>query len=49
MLSTKYAVKFAENFQVSKFLVGLIIVAVISILPETFISINSVLSGVPEL
>ncbi len=49
IFSTKYAVKFAENFQVSKFIVGLIIVAVISILPETFISINSVLEGQPGL
>lgn len=49
ILSTTYAVKFAENFQVSKFIVWLIIVAVISILPETFISINSVLEGQPWL
>ena len=49
ILSTKYAVKFAENFKVSKFIVGLIIVAVISILPETFISINSVLEWQPWL
>lgn len=49
MLSTKYAVRFAENFQISKFIVGLIIVAVISILPETFVSINAVFEGVPSM
>lgn len=41
--ATKYAVGFAENFQISKYIVGLVVVAIISILPETFISINSVL------
>lgn len=48
-LSTKYAVKFAENFKVSKFIVWLIVVAVISILPETFISINSIFAWEPWL
>jgi len=47
MLATKYAVRLAENFQLSKYVVGLIIVAVISILPETFIAINSSLAGIP--
>lgn len=47
--STKYATKFAENFHISKFIIGLIIVAVISILPETFISINAVIEWVPWL
>ncbi len=49
ILSTKYAVKFAENFKVSKFIVWLIVVSVISILPETFISINSVIAWEPWL
>ncbi len=48
MLSTRYAVRLAENFRLSKYVIGLIVVAVISILPETFISINASLSGMPE-
>lgn len=48
MLSTRYAVRLAENFRLSKYIIGLIVVAVISILPETFISINASLSGMPE-
>ncbi len=47
-LSTKYAVRLAESFKVSKYLVGLIVVAVISILPESLIVINSALAGVPD-
>lgn len=46
--ATKYAILLAENFQLSKYVVGFIIVAVISILPETFIAINASLSGSPE-
>lgn len=48
-LSTKFAVKVAESFKLSKYIVGFIIVAVISILPETLISINSAIAGVPSL
>ncbi len=47
ILATKYAVRLAENFKLSKYVVGFIIVAVISILPETFIAINSSLAGIP--
>lgn len=46
-LATRYAVRLAEGFQLSKYVVGFIVVAVISILPETFISINSALAGIP--
>ncbi|MES2285894.1 MAG: hypothetical protein V4547_09425 [Bacteroidota bacterium] len=48
ILSTKYAIKFAEKFSLSKYVVGFIFVAIISILPETFISITSSLEGIPE-
>lgn len=48
-LSTRFAVKVAESFKLSKYVVGFIIVAVISILPETLISINSAIEGVPSL
>jgi cation:H+ antiporter len=47
MLATKYAIVLAENFQLSRYVIGFIVVAVISILPETFISINSSLEGNP--
>jgi len=47
-LATKHASKLAENFHLSKYTVGFIIIALISILPETFIAINSAIEGVPE-
>lgn len=47
-LATKYSVKLAENFHLSKYIVGFIVVAFVSILPETLISINSAFAGVPE-
>lgn len=45
--ATKYAVLLSENFQLSKYVIGFIVVAIISILPETFISINAALEGAP--
>lgn len=48
-LSTKYAFQLAESFKLSKYIVGFIVIAVISIIPEIFISINSAISGVPAL
>jgi cation:H+ antiporter len=48
-MSTRFAVKVALSFRLSKYVVGFIIVAVISILPETLISINSAIGGVPSL
>lgn len=47
-MATTHAARFAEGFRLSKYTVGFIIVAVISILPETFIAIDSALSGVPD-
>lgn len=49
MMSTKYAVKIAESYNLSKYIVGFIIVAVISILPETLVSVNSAIEGNPAL
>lgn len=46
--ATKYATLLAESYRLSKYTVGFIIVAVISILPETFISINAAISGIPS-
>ena len=47
-MATKYAAQLAESFRLSKYTVGFIIVAVISILPETFVSINAALEGIPS-
>lgn len=46
--STKYAARLAEGFKLSRYTVGFIIIAIISILPEAFISINAALEGVPS-
>ena len=46
--ATKYAGRVAESFHLSKYLVGFLIVAVVSILPETFIAINSASNGMPS-
>lgn len=48
-MATRYAVNVAESFRMSKYVVGFIIVAIISILPETLISINSAIEGIPSL
>jgi len=47
-LSTKYAERLASNFNLSKYATGFIIVAIISILPETFIALNAAFDGTPE-
>jgi len=46
-LATNYAGQLAKSFNLPKYTVGFIIVAMISILPETFIVINSALNNVP--
>lgn len=47
-MATNYAGRLAESFRLSKYTVGFIIIAVISILPETFIAINAAVSGIPS-
>ncbi|MFA5155319.1 MAG: sodium:calcium antiporter [Patescibacteria group bacterium] len=47
-LATRYAARLAESYRLSKYTVGFIIVAVISILPETFISLNAAVKGIPS-
>ncbi len=47
-MATKYSALLAEGFHLSRYTVGFIVVAFISILPETFIAINSAIQGVPE-
>ncbi len=39
--------RLAKSFRISKYVIGFLIVAVISILPETFIAITSAFQGVP--
>ncbi len=48
-LATKYATGLAKHFRLSKHTVGVLVVAVISILPETFISVTSALHGESEV
>lgn len=48
VMATKYSAQLAESFHLSKYTVGFIVVAVISILPETFIAMSSAFSGVPS-
>jgi len=48
-LATKYAFRLSDSFNISKYVVGFIIVAIISIIPETLISINSAIEGAPSL
>lgn len=48
-LATTYAERLAGSFRLSRYAVGFIIISIISILPETFISINAALQGVPSL
>lgn len=47
-MATKYASSLARHYNLSKYTVGFIIIAMISILPETFISIQSAISGIPS-
>lgn len=47
-LATRYAARLAESFHLSKYTVGFIVIAVISILPEAFISINAAIQGIPS-
>lgn len=47
-MATKYANNLARSFHLSKYVVGFIIVAVISIIPETFIAVSSSFAGIPS-
>lgn len=48
MMATNYAGRLAESFGLSKYTIGFIVVAIVSILPETFIAINSAIQGIPS-
>lgn len=45
----RYSTRLAEGFHLPRYIVGFLIVAVISIMPETFIAITSALEGTPSL
>src|SRR3989338_8018176 len=44
----RYAARLALDLRLSKYTVGFTIVAAISVLPETFVSISSSLKGIPS-
>lgn len=46
--AVKYATSLAKILRLPKYVVGFLIVAIISIMPETFISIDSSIRGIPE-
>lgn len=46
--SIRYAARLALSWHLSKYTVGFTIIAAISVLPETFVSISSSLQGVPS-
>lgn len=48
-LATQHSARLAENFRISRYVIGFVVVAFISILPETIISIDSAIEGIPEL
>jgi len=48
-LSTKYSFRIADSYNVSKYVVGFFVVAVISIIPETLVSINAALQNVSAM
>jgi len=48
MLATKYSANVAERFNMSRYVVGFVVVACISALPETVVAISSALTGRPE-
>jgi cation:H+ antiporter len=47
-MATRYSARLARRFGLTEYTVGFIIVAIISILPETFISINAAIAGIPS-
>jgi cation:H+ antiporter len=47
-MATTYAERLSMSFPISRYTIGFIVVAIISILPETFIGIVSALQGTPD-
>lgn len=48
LYANKYATRLARSFNIPSYTIGFIIIAIISILPETFIALNSAINGIPE-
>lgn len=48
LMATQHAGRLAQGFHLSRYVVGFIIVAVISILPEAFIAVSAAIAGVPS-
>ncbi|HBF67615.1 MAG TPA: hypothetical protein DDW36_04305 [Candidatus Magasanikbacteria bacterium] len=46
--SVRYSTRLAKNLHLPKYIIGFLIVAIISIFPESFISITSAIQGVPS-
>lgn len=46
--ATRYASGLARNFRLSQYAISFLIVTVISVLPEAFISVNSAIQGTPS-
>jgi len=46
-LATKYAASVAVSFRLSRYTIGFLVIAGISILPETMVSLNAAFAGVP--
>ena len=46
--ATRYASDFAGNFRLPKYVVGFLVVGVISVMPETLVFANAVIRGVPS-
>jgi len=44
----RYSTHLAESFNLPKYIIGFAVVAVISVLPETFISITSAIGRYPK-
>lgn len=47
-MATKYAARLAHSFRLSKYTIGFIVISIISILPETFIALNSSIEKIPS-
>lgn len=47
-LAIRYSIHLAESLNLPKYIIGFVVVAVISILPETFISITSAIEKIPS-
>lgn len=47
-MATNYASSLARSFRISRYAIGFIVISIISILPETLISLNAAIKGIPS-